>query len=394
MKQIPWTFTFPFDNGDSKSVTGYTPLPEKGTDYFTAADQEAIVQQAIAALQTPVFGRVDANNNIILTGELGDGTYTFKYEDAEGNLVEIGTMTQSGEVPYEYINQIPISTAADGSVYNSTGYKNEYRLNTSGAETAASGMGTTGFIPCKPGDILYMSGIATKGANSIGWYKLQFYNESKTSIGLAYFYNNDGSQKFIGNTANLNAGYVEQDGNGYLTKITLAVYDSAAGTGIQANSGTIDSSFRYVRIVSGTLSSASVATVNQPILADASGLKLSLKLGKIDTSTGSVSTSENYIYSDLISIEGGKAYTLVCNGICAGYKICYYDANKNFLSASAENIIQCGDSGVLGSGACAVPIVSNAAYFRLRGYCFFYGSGYADGVAATIAGTTLLANGS
>ena len=74
-------------------VDGKTPV--KGVDYWTEAEQEAIVQQVIAALGTPVFGTVDTNNNIILTGELVDGTYTIKYEDADGQTVDIGSLELS-----------------------------------------------------------------------------------------------------------------------------------------------------------------------------------------------------------------------------------------------------------------------------------------------------------
>lgn len=56
---------------------------------------DEVVAEVLARLGTPVFGRVDANNNIILTGELTDGTYTLKYEDAEGNVTEIGTLNHS-----------------------------------------------------------------------------------------------------------------------------------------------------------------------------------------------------------------------------------------------------------------------------------------------------------
>lgn len=56
------------------------------------AFQESIVQQVITALGTPVFGRVDENNNIILAGNLVDGTYNLKYEDAEGNLSDLGSV--------------------------------------------------------------------------------------------------------------------------------------------------------------------------------------------------------------------------------------------------------------------------------------------------------------
>ena len=192
MKQIPWTFTFPFDNGDSKSVTGYTPLPEKGVDYYTAADLEAIVQQVIAALGTPVFGTVDADNNIILSGELANGAYTVKYEDADGNLIDIGALSM-----ISYINQIPISTDTDGSIFNGTGYAVGKRLNSSGAvadvanPSAPKAAILTGYIPVKKGDIVRFKNCYidtnevssdTYGQNSWGvsWW---FYNASKTAVG-------------------------------------------------------------------------------------------------------------------------------------------------------------------------------------------------------------------
>lgn len=50
----------------------------------------------IAALGTPVFGRVDADKNIITSGDLADGTYTYWYEGKDGKLVEIGTVEIGG----------------------------------------------------------------------------------------------------------------------------------------------------------------------------------------------------------------------------------------------------------------------------------------------------------
>ena len=79
---------------------GYTPV--RGIDYWTEADKEAIVQEVITALGTPVFGTVDENNNITLTGNLADGTYILKYEDAEGNMMEIPTcliLLQQASIP-------------------------------------------------------------------------------------------------------------------------------------------------------------------------------------------------------------------------------------------------------------------------------------------------------
>lgn len=58
-----------------------------------------------------------------------------------------------------YKDQIAISTDTDGSVYNSKGYKENQRLNSSGAVVAnEAGLGigpiVTGFIPVSPGDVI------------------------------------------------------------------------------------------------------------------------------------------------------------------------------------------------------------------------------------------------
>lgn len=92
------------DKGDTgatgaKGADGKTPV--KGVDYWTGADQEAIVQQVIAALGTPVFGSVDANNHIVLSGNLADGEYTLAYENEDGEFIEIGTLNLAASGPVE-----------------------------------------------------------------------------------------------------------------------------------------------------------------------------------------------------------------------------------------------------------------------------------------------------
>lgn len=87
-------------------------IPVRGIDYWTEADQEDIVQQVLAELGAiPVFGTVDANNNIILTGNLAEGVYTLKYEDADGNVTEIGTLNHSNTPEPTYTNLFDPATA-------------------------------------------------------------------------------------------------------------------------------------------------------------------------------------------------------------------------------------------------------------------------------------------
>ena len=145
------------ENGDFKGEDGASPV--RGVDYWTKEDQESIVQQVIEALGTPVFGTVDEDNNITLSGDLASGTYTVKYENADGSLTAIGTLTPiSGAVAYT--NQLPIATDADGSVYNETGYKFGVRWSTSSsAEVAYDNCYLSGYIPVSADDIVRLKNI-------------------------------------------------------------------------------------------------------------------------------------------------------------------------------------------------------------------------------------------
>lgn len=91
------------------------------------------------------------------------------------------TVTAVKSAP-SYTNQIPISTDADGSIYNSIGYMLNMRLPTNGVPTAASGYLTTGFIPFAVGDTIRANKFtATSGYQSNT--KVMFYNSNKATIG-------------------------------------------------------------------------------------------------------------------------------------------------------------------------------------------------------------------
>lgn len=171
-------------------------VPQKGVHYWTPADQESIVQQVIAALGTPVFGTIDEDNHITLTGKFVDGNYTFSIEDEEGKSYFDGSFSKQS-----YINQIPISTDTDGSVYNGVGYKTASRGNSSGEIVDLAGGSNppfcTGFIPCKQGDVIRLKNCyihATTQDNdsfkalygNTGPWGVRFglYNSSKANIAV------------------------------------------------------------------------------------------------------------------------------------------------------------------------------------------------------------------
>ena len=146
--------------------------PVRGTDYCTPADQEAIVQQVIAALGTPVFGTVDENNNITLTGALADGTYIIKYEDGEGNVTEIGTLNHTVVEEPTYTNVLKAAIDKNGNVYENNGYKNATYLTGGATEfpndpliKSDPNCFTTGFMPYSYENLAAKVPIYVKGVD-------------------------------------------------------------------------------------------------------------------------------------------------------------------------------------------------------------------------------------
>lgn len=174
----PTGATGPAGPAGPTGATGRTPV--KGVDFWTDADQESIVQDVIAALGTPVFGRVDAENNIILTGALADGTYTLKYEDADGNVTEIGkiitaaftNLADPASEDWLYAHRIK----SDGSIVSD------------GSSTHPDSV-VTNFIPVKQGDVVRVKGLNIRvvSANTTPVSTINtrsvFCNASKTVIG-------------------------------------------------------------------------------------------------------------------------------------------------------------------------------------------------------------------
>lgn len=234
-----------------KGADGKTPV--KGVDYWTTADQESIVQQVIAALGTPVFGRVDADKNIVLTGELADGTYTIKYEDADGNVITIGTLNAEGAPTW--INVIPLSINADGTPFVGTngedGWKTGYRLNSSGTETAVSGVSVTGFIPAKVTDKFYIYDMTMSGDDS-RYNKVVLYDES-----FGFLYGLD-VKNALGQKSN---SQITSEGMSFDENDTLFTFTPLSFR-FWASQATVDKT-AYIRIASTNMTNASVVTCNE-----------------------------------------------------------------------------------------------------------------------------------
>lgn len=139
------------------------------------------------------------------------------------------------------INQIPISTDANGAVYNTAGYKENTRLSSSGGftESAYTGVDLTGYIPVKNGDVVRLANMSLA------------YN-SDTYPGMLYLYND--MSTFAGHTTTRkmeNAGgwNIQTDGNGNVTEFTM----------------NFTSNVTHMRLTAADINAESIITVNQVI---------------------------------------------------------------------------------------------------------------------------------
>ena len=235
---------------------GQTPV--RGIDYWTDSDKETIIQEVITALGTPVFGTVDENNNIILTGALAEGTYTLKYEDADGNLIIIGTLSS---VPV-FSNLLHTAITADGTPFNNgQGYISGYRLNSSGVQTTQDGAYLTGFIPAKNGDIVYLSDITLfLNGKKNGYGYVWLYDENFNVLQVDGLVMGCALREQDDQSSAIATGSLVVDSNNILKQFSInkATFYSQTDTTLN--------SVRYIRISADSINENSIVSVNYPIV--------------------------------------------------------------------------------------------------------------------------------
>ncbi len=90
---------------------------------------------------------------------------------------------------YMQTNLVPLSTDDSGNVYNTTGYRNGYRLASAGTEAGMKAAGhnaTTGYIPVEENDILHFGGgewISDAVGSTWGYSYVYLYDVNKSPIG-------------------------------------------------------------------------------------------------------------------------------------------------------------------------------------------------------------------
>jgi hypothetical protein len=84
-----------------------------GIDEAFKAELVAAVIESLGG--NPVFGYVDKNNNIIVSGNLPDGTYSVKYEMEDGSKVSIGNLVLDTNVYYSVTNNLTQCTNSNSA---------------------------------------------------------------------------------------------------------------------------------------------------------------------------------------------------------------------------------------------------------------------------------------
>lgn len=87
-----------------------------------------------------------------------------------------------GLIPIGPVNVLPLAVDSNGDPYNGgAGYKEGYRLNSSGNETAATGKFVTGFIPVTQGQAVTLENIHLPAEVADNCY-MAFYDSNKALL--------------------------------------------------------------------------------------------------------------------------------------------------------------------------------------------------------------------
>lgn len=127
-----------------------------GKILVVGADGNLTLTEMPSLISGDVIGTLDANNNIVITGELADGTYTFRYENTDGTYADIGSLTVgNGGTEVTYTNLADTSAEA--------GWLNDKRFSTSNLSTETikdqTGAIITNYIQINIGQTLRIKGI-------------------------------------------------------------------------------------------------------------------------------------------------------------------------------------------------------------------------------------------
>lgn len=126
---------------------------------------------------TVIMGGTDVTSTVCNSGKISINSVT-------GDIVITATAV---ELISNDNNLVPTSLAADGTVYNGTGYKDGAYVSSGGTYGTDSSCVATGFISYAAGDVIYVKGATLSNA---GHARLYFQKSISSASSVAYFDNN------------------------------------------------------------------------------------------------------------------------------------------------------------------------------------------------------------
>lgn len=195
--------------------------------------------QSFTATLTPSVGSITEvtvkMGATVLSGAYSNGTITIP------SVTDNVYIYAKAERVLACRNWIPLSTTSTGEIYNGVGYKaNTYIQN--GADSSATAIYSTGFIPIQNGDIVRFKNMSfTSGQSN---YRIAFYNSSYGFI-----------------------GHMAANGS-YLMDTTLKGVKDSDGNYTQFTMNTTHANSKnavFIRICCANITSESIVTVNEEI---------------------------------------------------------------------------------------------------------------------------------
>ena len=255
-----------------------------------ASGASSIIEDGTAAIT------IVANDGYQLPDTINVSGASYTWNKSTGTVIlsnptkDVTVTVVAIEIPVNYTNQIPLSINADGSQFVGTngedGYKLDYRMNSSGVETAATGVGVTGYIPIKTGDTVYLKNLLMHRTNNSGVYTHSYITLFKSDFSLLI------SSKVPIISSSLDYLFGDSftvDTDGYVTSFQLTdKYNSFKDGG-------------YLRISAPGMSSKSIITINEPI--DVSNTYEIVKDLTNCTATGAVNIAANTTTSIVITAD-------------------------------------------------------------------------------------------
>ena len=127
-----------------------------------------------------ITGTVDENNNILLVGNLADGTYVLKYENNDGTYSDVGTLVVGTIEPPSEPEQDP------GNLFNSATTQINIRYSSSGSAKAQNGVWLTDLIPIdisQNTEIYIKNAIMSRNVGTAPSPVVSFFNEGGNLLG-------------------------------------------------------------------------------------------------------------------------------------------------------------------------------------------------------------------